>query len=177
MVATNLLAARLYEYLTARVPTVAEQVHLHAIVLSREEMVGLREKAREEDVHKNILEIWQKNRSEGTIEDLGWAPRGVLLYGIDEVAFSIGIGEVSEPIAYLNDDAIEDSVYYSIQVQERAAAREVDEASLQLLKAQAVDDWLLEQQDLHDVIWRGLKNGFDSETLAWINWRLAKMAE
>ena len=178
MITTNLLAGRLYEYLAARMPTVSEQVRLNAIVLTREEMENLRMKSRDgADVHGDIQAIWQKRRSEGTVEDLGWIPRQVLLYGLDEVAFSTGIGEVSAPIAYLSDDGSEENVYYSIQVLEKAAAREIDEASLQVLRSQALDDWLLEQQDLHNVIWRGLKNGFDSETLAWINWRLAKMAK
>jgi len=61
-------------------------------------------------------------------------------------------------------------------VSEKADDREVDEEPLQILKAKALDDWLLEkrQEKKDEIEWYGLKNGFDSETYAWINWQLSK---
>ena len=171
IVATNLLAARLYEYLAERVPTVAEQVHLHSALLSTEEvaeMWGKREAG--EDVDKFISEIWQDKQSEGTVADLGWLPRGVLPYGFDVIAFSLTIGDVSEPLAYLGEDPTADEIpYYLLMVPEKADAREIDENPLQALKAQALGDWLLEEIKLHKVEWN-----FNSEIYAWINWQLAK---
>jgi len=171
IVAISLLTARFHEYLAERVPTVAEQVYLHSALLSEEEVAEIWEKrSAGEDVDKRISEIWQDKQSEGTVEDLGWLPRGVLPYGFDEIAFSLTIGDISEPVAYLGDDpAADDIPYYLIMVPEKADAREIDENPLQVLKARALDDWLLEEMKLHEVEWN-----FNSEIYAWMNWQLAK---
>jgi len=171
IIATGLLRFRLHEYLAERVPTVVEQVHLHSALLSTEEMEKIWGKGdAREDVDKLISEMWQDEQSEGMVEDLGWFPRGVLPYGFDEVAFSLAVGDISEPLAYWGDDPTSDEIpYYLLMVSEKADAREVDENSLQVLKAQALDGWLVEEMKLHEVEWN-----FNSEIYAWINWQLAK---
>ncbi len=170
IVATSLLAARLQEYLGERVPTVVEQVHLHAILLSTEEAEEIWEKAEEgEDMDKLTKEVWQDEQSEEKVEDLGWLPRGILMSGFDEVAFSLTIGDVSEPLAYVSDYEPEEIFYYLLMVSEKADAREVDEDSLQILKAQALDVWLLAEIKFHEVEW-----DFNSEIYAWMNWQLSK---
>ena len=177
IVTTILLAARLQEYLAERVPTVAEQVHLHAILLSTEEAEEIWGKVEEgEDMDKLTREVWQDEQSEEKVEDLGWLPRGVLVSGFDEVVFNLDIGDVSEPLAYISDYESEEIFYYLFMVSEKADDREVDEEPLQILKAKALDDWLLEkrQEKKDEIEWYGLKNGFDSETYAWINWQLSK---
>ena len=175
-IGTRLLSVRLHEYLAERVPTVAEQVHLHAILLSTEETEKIREKVDEgEDLDKLTREIWQDKQSEEEADDLGWLPRGVLVSGFDDIVFSLPIDEVSEPLPYISDPRSDEIFYYLLMVSEKADAREVDEDSLQILKAKALDDWLLEEIKFHEVEWHGLKNGFDSETYAWINWQLEKM--
>jgi len=169
-VATSLLAARLHEYLAERVPPVAEQIYLHSALLNTEEVAEIWEKGgAREDVDKLISEIWQDKQSEGKVDDLGWLPRGVLPPGFDEAAFSLAIGDVSEPLAYIGDPDSEETFYHLLMVSEKADAREVDENSLQILKAQALDAWLLEEIKLHKVEWN-----FNSEIYAWINWQLAK---
>jgi len=175
-VATSLLANRFHEYLAARVPTVAEQVHLHAAPLSTEDVKKMWEKEDEgEDVAKFASEIWQDKQSEGEVEDLGWLPRGVLVPEFDQVAFSLTIGEVSEPIVFSGEDpASEEIYYYLLMVSEKAADRQIDEEPLQILQGKALDDWLLEEIKFHEVGWHGLKNGFDDYTYKWIQLELAK---
>ncbi len=176
IVATSLLAARLHEYLAERVPTVAEQVHLHAILLETyedAEKIRARWEA-EEDFADLAREVSLDEVSGEKGGDLGWLPRGVLLPGFDQVVFSLNIGDVSEPLAYMSDYESEEMFYYLLMVSEKAEAREIDEDSLQILKAKALDDWLSAEIKLHEIGWYGLKNGFDSETYAWINWQLTK---
>jgi parvulin-like peptidyl-prolyl isomerase len=177
IVATSLLTARLHAYLAERVPTVAEQVHLHSALLSTEEVAEIWEKGDAgENTEELISEIWQDKQSEGTVEDLGWLPRGVLPPGFDQVAFNLTIDDVSEPLVYVSDPTSTEpeTFYYLLMVSEKAEAREIDENHLQILKAQALDDWLVEEIKFHEIGWHGLKNGFDSETYAWISWQLAK---
>ncbi len=171
IVATSLLATRLHEYLAERVPTVAEQVHLHTVLLSTEETGEIWEKVDEgEDMDKLTKEVWQDKQLEGKVDDLGWLPRGVLPPGFDQVVFNLNIGDVSGIVPYAADPMAEEIeiFYYLLMVSEKAAAREVDEDSLQILKARVLDDWLLEEIKLHEIGWHGLKNGFDSEIYDWI---------
>ncbi len=170
-IGTLLLRFRLHEYLAERVPTVVEQVHLHTALLSIEETGKIWEKVDEgEDLNELISEMWQDYQSEGTIDDLGWLPRGVLPYGFDEVVFSLTIGDVSEPLAYMSDDPMSDEIfYYLLMVSEKADAREVDEGPLQILKDDVLDEWLLAESKLHKITWN-----YNSEIDSWINWQLAK---
>ena len=174
IVATSLLANRFHEYLAERVPTVVEQVHLHATLLSTEDLEKIYEK---EDVDKQLIsEIWQDKQSEGTVEDFGWLPRGILPFGFDEVVFNLNIGDVSEPLSYVSDPTSEEIYYYLFMVSEKAAARQIDEEPLQILQGKALDDWLLEEikSGKHEIGWHGLKNGFDDYTYRWIQLELAK---
>ena len=171
-IATNLLATRLHEYLAERVPTVTEQVNVHAILLDTEDMDKIWKKVDEgEDLNKLTIttEIWQDKQSEGKVGDLGWLPRGVLGSGFDQVAFNLTIGDVSAPLLVDKLSQTEESDYFIIMVSEKADAREVDEDSLQILKAKALDDWLLKEIKFHEIEWN-----FNSEIYAWINWQLSK---
>jgi len=170
-VATGLLAARLQEYLGERVPIVTEQVHLYAILLETyedAEEIRARWEAGE-DFADLAREVSLDEVSGEKGGDLGWLPRGVLVSGFDQVAFSLTIGDVSEPLAYASDPTSTEIFYYLLMVSEKAAAREVDEDSLQILKARVLDDWLLEEIKFHEVEWN-----FNSEIYAWINWQLTQ---
>ena len=86
------------------------------------------------------------------------------------MVFSLTIGDVSDPLVYRSDDPTSDETfYYLLMVSEKADAREVDENSLQILKAGVLDDWLSEEVKLHEVTWK-----YNSEIDAWVNWQLAK---
>ncbi len=170
IMATSLLAFRLHEYLAERVSTVAEQIHLHAVLLSTEEARKIWEKVEEgEDMDKLTREVWQNKQSEGEVDDLGWLPRGVLQYGFDEIAFSLAIGDVSKPLAYVSDPTSTEIFYYLLMVSEKADAREITGDALQTLKDKVLDVWLLEEVKFHEVTWN-----YNSEIDAWINWQLAK---
>ncbi len=173
-----LLTARLHEYLAERVPTVVEQVHLYAIVVKTyedAEKIRARWEAGEDfaDLAREVS-LDEVSREKGG--ELGWFPSGVLNPTFDYVAFTLSVGDVSEIVQYAADPTVEEMFYYLLTVAEKADAREVDEESLQILKAKALDDWLVKVKGmkLHEVEWHGLENGFDSETNAWINWQLSK---
>ena len=175
-IATFLLGVRLHEYLAERVSTVAEQVHLYVIVVETyedAEKIRARWKAGEDfaDLAREVS-VDEQSREKGG--DLGWLPRSVLPPGFDDEVFNLTIGDVSEIVPYAADPEAPEIFYYLFIVSEKADAREVDEDSLQILKARTLDDWLLEEIKFHEIGWHGLKNGFDSETNAWINWQLSK---
>ncbi len=177
IVATSILRDRFHEYLAERMPTVAEQIHLYAILLETyedAEEIRARWEAGE-DFADLAREVSLDEMSGEKGGDFGWLPPGVLAYSwFDEVAFNLTIGDVSQPLLYVSDPESTEIFYYLFMVSEKADAREVGEDSLQILKAQVLEDWLSEEIKFHEVEWHGFKNGFDSETYAWIKWQLAK---
>ena len=70
--------------------------------------------------------------------DLGWFGRGAMVAPFEEAAFSLPLGEVSEPIKT-------DFGYHLIEVIERDEARAKDAATLEQEQTQAFQLWLTEQ--------------------------------
>jgi hypothetical protein len=70
--------------------------------------------------------------------DLGWFGRNAMVAPFEEAAFSLAVGEVSEPVKT-------DFGYHLIEVLERDDARPKDESQLQQERAQAFSAWLTEQ--------------------------------
>lgn len=70
--------------------------------------------------------------------DLGWFGRGMMVAPFEEAAFSLPVGEVSEPIKT-------DFGYHLIEVVEKDEARPKDDAALAQEKAQAFQTWLQAQ--------------------------------
>ena len=70
--------------------------------------------------------------------ELGWAGRGRYVAEFDEAAFTLPIGEISEPVKTTFG-------YHLIEVVERDDERPKDENSLPQEYAQAFQTWLQEQ--------------------------------
>jgi parvulin-like peptidyl-prolyl isomerase len=70
--------------------------------------------------------------------DLGWFAQGMMVEQFDEAAFSLPVGEISEPISTTFG-------IHLIEVLERDPERAKDAAQLQQERAQAFGTWLQEQ--------------------------------
>ena len=165
-IGTSVLRARLHEYLAERVPTVAKQVHLHAITVEtykKAEKVRARWEAGE-DFADLAREVSLDEQSKEKGGDLGWAPVDILAYGFGFAVSNLGVGEVSQPIQLEEEGGV-----YLLMVSEKADARELDEESLQVLRGQALQNWLRQEMQFHEV-----RYNFDSEIYAWLNWQLSK---
>ncbi|MDP3879036.1 MAG: peptidylprolyl isomerase [Dehalococcoidales bacterium] len=166
----NLLARGLQGHLAERIPTVAEQVHLYGILLPSyedAEKTRARWEAGEEfaDLARE-LSVDRTTKENGG--EMGWLPRGIFRF--DHIVFNLSPGEVSTPIPSQSAPS-DDEPYYLFMVTEKAAAREIDEDSLQQMKLMVLDTWLPGAIQLHSVSYN-----FNSETDAWIKWQLSKMA-
>ena len=102
---------------------------------------------------------------------IGWYPRGVLTPAVDSTAFELEIGVVSDPF-YIDDQNV-----IVIMISDKVAAREIEEESLNVIKAKALDEWVTEEYQYHKVRFHGFKNGYDSETDAWVRWQLQRMRQ
>jgi len=186
LIATNILAASLHSYLAERVPTVAEQVHLHVILLETyEDAVKTRarwEAGEDFDDLAREVSVYLPFGEQGG--DLGWLSRSDLPSGLGSLAFDrLSTGNVSDPLICgsnplapaVESEYSETETYYRLlMVSEKADARELDEDSLQAVRSQALDEWLWEETQFHEIKYHGFNNGFDSETKEWIDWQLAK---
>ena len=185
---TLLLRAGLHMYLAERMPTVAEQVHLHAIfVESYEDAEAIRARWEAgEDFADLAREVSTDEASVENGGEIGWFPYGVLDDTFSYVALNLAVGEVSQPVPIeqaqteeVSPEEVspEEVTYALIMVSEKADAREVDENYLPILQSKALDEWLINESQFHKVEFHGRNNGFDSETAAWIGWQLQRMAK
>jgi parvulin-like peptidyl-prolyl isomerase len=173
LIRTNLLKLRLTQYLAERVPSVAEQVHLYMILQGSLE--GAREaKGRLEqgaDFRKVSRESNEDERLRDSGGEFGWCPRNALPTPVARAAFDeLEMGEVSDPIG------LGDGVFGVIMIDDKVAARRVDDWALEVAKSNILEDWLAEELKSHKVEFRGFKNGFDSVTEAWVQWQLDRMS-
>ena len=170
LTATFVLASKLQEYLAERVPTVAEQVYLHIIILETyEEALEVKEKL---DAGADFAELARELSLDTTSGenggDIGWIPVDVLESPFDWAIPNLDIGVVSDPLR------TGETSFSLIMISEKAVAREVEEGYLEVLKAKVLDDWLVEEMGYKKVEFHGFNNGFDSETYYWIKAQLAK---
>ena len=163
---TSLLANRLQGYLAERMPTVAEHVHLHAMLLETyedaEEVIARWEAG--ESFADLVREVSLDEQSKEDGGDLGWLPRGIMDTGFEEASFRLVSGEISQPLLLS-----EEGNYYLFLVSERDTERELTEEHLQVLKSRALEFWIDGERQLHEISYN-----FNSEILAWINWQRAK---
>jgi hypothetical protein len=183
IIGTGLLSSYFYDYLTERMPTAIEQIHLHVILLDTEEE-AIEVKARLDKGEKfadlaKELSLDALSRDNGG--DLGWVPQNAIYESMyDSIIFDLDINTISEPLAYY-DSSVQDYTspayvnYYLFMVSEKADAREVDEKYLTTVKNKFFEGWLSQSMGLHKISFRGFNNGFDSETYAWINWQMSKI--
>ncbi len=169
----TLLTRRLSEYLARRVPTVAEQVHLH--VISVDDLEAARRAKERLDAGEGFpalareLSTDEESRKNGG--DLGWLPRLALPADFARIVFDeLETAKASEPLG------LGEATFSVVMVSERTAAREIDPATRQKIEVQALDSWMSEESARHAVEFRGFKGGYDAETDAWVRWQVQRGA-
>jgi parvulin-like peptidyl-prolyl isomerase len=140
---SQLLAARMFDRLTASVPTVAEQVHARHILLDSEEEAQA--VLAELQAGGDFAALAQKySRDEGTRAnggDLGWFPRGLELLPpeVEEEAFRLQPGQVSGVIH-------SQFGYHIVKVEAREPDRPLSPEMLQATKQKVFAQWLAERR-------------------------------
>ncbi|UCD09408.1 MAG: peptidylprolyl isomerase [Dehalococcoidales bacterium] len=183
IVATQLIGEFFYDVIADATPNTAEQVHLHVILTDTEEQAEETRArwAAGESFADLAREVSLDATSRENGGDVGWVPRGVIYDSrYDDVIFNLDIGDVSELLAYYDTSAADPSSpsyinYYLMMVSDKSDLREIDEKYLDTVHDMAFDQWISLMLSEHDIQYHGIKNGFDSETYAWINWQLQKL--
>jgi parvulin-like peptidyl-prolyl isomerase len=140
-----LLTQKLSDQITQSVPTEGKQVHLYAILVSSEgnatEVEQLLQNG--EDFATVAMEFSMDETSRQNGGELGWLPQGILLSELDQAAFSLAEGNVSEPIVSTNG-------YYIIKVA-GIEDRPIDDQYRQMLASTAFTNWFEEQRNIVEI--------------------------
>ena len=178
-----IIASYMNEYLATRVSSVAEQVHLHYIAGTEEDIASVFERLDAgEDFTALETELYMAANTEDVITeeqagDIGWWPREAMGIMEDttyltppEWVFSLEVGKHSEPV--MMDQTT--PIFAVFMLSERSSAREMDEGMLGIVQSRQLEFWLDSEAGRNTITFHGRNNGFDSETHAWINWQISR---
>ncbi|HET60164.1 MAG TPA: hypothetical protein ENN32_07330 [Chloroflexi bacterium] len=136
-----ILRERLYDLLTADIPATEEQVWArHILVANETDALSVVGQLRSDQMlfEDLALLLSQDTTSAERGGDLGWFGRGVMVPEFEEAAFSLEIGEISDPVQTTFG-------YHVIQVIAREEVP-VTAQRLTLLKEEAFQNWLDSQR-------------------------------
>ena len=179
---THALEYELHMYLIENMPTIAEQVHLHIIILPSydDAETAISRVQNGEDFSDLAQELSLDEDTGEQGGDAGWWPEGAGLHtSLESVAFNLQEIDQVHGIPILIDDEI--GIYAICKVTERQMAREIEEDKLEVLKSGLLEEWLLTERSNSTVIFSGMdwseseqRYVFGAKTLAWIELQLAK---
>jgi len=183
VVGRNIQTQRLYEIVSANVPSVVPQVHLWAIILSTND-AAVAAKARidaGESFSAVASDVSIDATSKANGGDLGWMPPDILSTQLSSTADSLDIGKCSDPVTYVQQDSSSSTgtttTYVLMMVTEKSAAMQATDDQVTLLKNKAMSDWLNTQAQTTTVTFHGLNGSttLDSQTSAWISYQVQKL--
>ncbi|MBC8448346.1 MAG: peptidylprolyl isomerase [Chloroflexi bacterium] len=161
LIEASLLEQKVREKIGEQVPTTEEQVWARHILIiadaEAEDQEAAQQEAEEraqeafnrlqagEDFAALALELSDDPGSKEEGGDLGWFGRGRMQMEFETVAFSLPVGEISEPFTTTF------GYHHILEVLEKDPARELDEFTLDQRRSQAFDDWLQEQQQTANI--------------------------
>ena len=152
----------------------AEQVHLHAIVLETiEDARSVKAKLDAGEAFSRLArEVGTDEALKTSGGDLGWYPRTALAPDLANLAFDrLQIGDYSDPVQFGNQRVA------IFMVSEKATAREIDADALAAMREDVLEDWFTAEFGRHAVAYHGFNNGYDSDTDAWIRQQLQAMQQ
>jgi parvulin-like peptidyl-prolyl isomerase len=137
-VRAQLIGMQMTQRAVAQVPESDEQVHArHILVDTREEALRIRSQLEAGADFASLAKAHSQDEStRDSGGDLGYFPRGILISPeVEEVAFSLQPGQFSEVISSTMG-------FHIVQVVERDPDRAIGAHTLQLLREQAISEWI-----------------------------------
>jgi foldase protein PrsA len=146
LVRQALLSQLVLEAVTSDLPEAAEQVKVRVIVLDSEEaarqVLDLLQQGADfaETARERSLDLTTKDEG----GDLGWLPRGVVEPELEDAAFDLQAGGISDVIVLGGE-------YYIIQVEQREDARPLTADAYLDLQLTAFEQWLDGQREAAEI--------------------------
>ncbi len=164
LIKTKISIEYLKEHLSRKIPANTEHIYLKMFPISEYGLgIEINEKFNNGFSFEKLLDEYSTDNKVKNIKgDFGWVPRGVFNSDFDEIAFNLELGQLSPPV-FIQKNTI---VMFTIIKKEKEMA--IGKRSLEVLKNKVIDNWLIRNKKLYDVEFKGFKNGYDSETDAWI---------
>ncbi len=137
---SSLYTDKLGEQLGADVPTTAEQAHVRHILVDNPQLAAviIEQLKNGGDFDALAVQYSLDESNRGAGGDLGWLSRGDTVETFDAVAFSLPVGQISDPVQTTFG-------YHVIEVLAREE-RELEPAALEEARAQALTDWFAAQR-------------------------------
>jgi parvulin-like peptidyl-prolyl isomerase len=144
--ATNALRQKLFDIITADVPHTQEQVWArHILVADEATAKNVRQRlANGEDFSKVAAEVSTDTGTKDKGGDLGWFGKGAMVPEFETVAFSLKVGEISQPVK-------SQFGYHIIQALAHANVP-LDATAYDQAKQTAFNDWLKKLRDEYKVV-------------------------
>jgi parvulin-like peptidyl-prolyl isomerase len=142
----EILAAEMVARIAENIAQSAEQVHArHILVAAQADAENLRGRIAGGEDFGEIAETYSIDASTRPAGgDLGWFPRGTLLWPeVEQAAFELAPGELSA--------VIQSGLGYHLIETLEHGEHELDYETRLLLQEQAVQDWLKDQRDMADI--------------------------
>ncbi|MEW6405912.1 MAG: peptidylprolyl isomerase [Chloroflexota bacterium] len=138
IVAANLLYAKMFDVITADVPSNEEEVWArHIMVKDQATALAILERIKNgEDFGTLAAEFSLDISNNDNGGDLGWFPKGVMIPEFEAVAFSTQVGQVSEPLQTQFG-------WHLIQILGHEEHRQVSPDRFAYLKIERFRDWLI----------------------------------
>jgi len=146
LVESNLLGQKIRDHFTQSVPAVAKQIYVYAIKVDNEGNATEVENRLQngEDFATLAMEYSTDNITKQYGGNLGWLPQGILLPELDQAAFILVAGHVSEPI-------VTTTGYYIIKVAEIDNNKTIDDYYREVLASNAFTNWFNEQRNIVEI--------------------------
>ena len=168
----SILREKVRQFIGESVPSVAEQVHVHRVIVSpNDEIDVMQVKLKDaigdstaptalQEAFKGIVREFSLDSPEmvRTGGDLGWVPRGVI-EDHEYAFFDLEVGKLSDVSTSVDNT----QQLYFFFLSERSEARELDPENLDALKTEALQNWINEQRAKFDVY-----SNFNSEIYEWM---------
>lgn len=147
LVEATVLTQKLNDLFKQNVPTEGKQVHVYAIKVDNEGNATEVENKLKNGGNFSALaaEYSTDNATKANGGDLGWVPQGVLISELDQAAFSLAIGNVSQPIVISNE-------YYIIKVTEIEENRPIADQYREQLAYTAFNNWFTAQMNSTKIV-------------------------
>ncbi len=137
MVEVGILRTKLQKALAAQMPTAEEQVHArHILVNTMPEAQQVERLLSQGAGFASLASEYSTDTATSTKGgDLGWFPKGQMVKEFEDVAFSLSVGQISQPVSTTYGVHI-------IQVLGHEQNRPLDQAALQQRESTALTNWL-----------------------------------
>ncbi len=146
VVESILLTQKLNDQIKQSIPTEGKQVHVYAIKVDNEgNATEIENRLKDgEDFSTLAAEYSTDEATKQYGGDLGWVPQGILLPELDQAAFSLPEGNVSETI-------VTTTGYYIIKVAEIDNNKTIDDYYREILASNAFTNWFTEQRKIVEI--------------------------